>query len=236
MPQMRIVQIPLAVSGPRGVNVFVVVDSKAIVVDSGVPGSAPQILEAMERERIAPADVSLILITHAHIDHIGSAAEMKRVTEAPIAIQTRDAAFLREGGSAPVVPRTPDIARAYEEMTARMGTPPPVAAVEPDIIIEEELPLAQFGIAGRARHAQGHTDGGLVIELDSGEVIVGDLIGGKMGEPLEASLAPFAVDGEALTRSVRDILALDPTRAYAGHGGPFGREQLAKLAEGLDRD
>jgi glyoxylase-like metal-dependent hydrolase (beta-lactamase superfamily II) len=55
----------------------IVRDQKTIIVDTGNPGSAANILAAMKKHQIDPEDVSLILITHSHLDHSGGAAELQ---------------------------------------------------------------------------------------------------------------------------------------------------------------
>ena len=91
----RIVTVPIL---PRGMlNSFLLIGERPVVVDTGVPGSGPKILSALAREGFAPRDVSLILITHRHVDHIGSAASLKRDTGAPVAVQALDAEWLRRG-------------------------------------------------------------------------------------------------------------------------------------------
>ncbi len=64
------------------------------MVDIGVRGSAPKNLPALAREELAPSDVALILITYRHVDHIGSAAAIKRTT---VAIHTLNADGLHHG-------------------------------------------------------------------------------------------------------------------------------------------
>lgn len=95
MSPHRIVTVPIL---PRGmVNSFLLIGERPIVVDTGVPGSAPKILAALAREGFAPGDVSLILITHRHVDHIGSAAAVKQATGAPVAVHALDAEWLGRG-------------------------------------------------------------------------------------------------------------------------------------------
>ena len=95
MSPHRIVTVPIL---PRGmVNSFLLIGERPVVVDTGVPGSAPKVLAALAREGFAPSDVSLILITHRHVDHIGSTAAVKRATGAPVAVHARDAEWLRRG-------------------------------------------------------------------------------------------------------------------------------------------
>ena len=99
MSQHRIVTV--SILPMNMVNSFILVGERSVIVDTGVPGSAPKVLAALAREGIAPRDVSLILITHRHMDHIGSAAELKRATGAPVAVHALDAEWLRQGEGGP---------------------------------------------------------------------------------------------------------------------------------------
>ena len=68
-------------------NTFVVTTDNGVwVIDPGMTQQAGRILNKIRALGRSPEDVRLILLTHGHIDHAGSAAELKRLTGAPIAI------------------------------------------------------------------------------------------------------------------------------------------------------
>ncbi len=50
-----------------------------ILVDAGNPNSADAILDKLKAHGIAPGDIRLIIITHAHVDHFGSAAALREL-------------------------------------------------------------------------------------------------------------------------------------------------------------
>src|SRR2546428_13907053 len=56
-----------------------------VLVDTGLPGSEKRILSTMARLGKQPRKVKLIVLTHRHIDHIGSAAALKKETGASLA-------------------------------------------------------------------------------------------------------------------------------------------------------
>ena len=91
----RIVTVPIL---PLGMlNSYILVGNRPVLVDTGMPGAAPKVGAALAREGFSPTDVSLILITHRHVDHIGGAAALQRATGAPVAIHALDADWLRRG-------------------------------------------------------------------------------------------------------------------------------------------
>ena len=59
----------------RAANAYLVEAPRGLVlVDSGLPGSEKGILKAIAKLGKKPSDLKLILLTHRHLDHIGSAA------------------------------------------------------------------------------------------------------------------------------------------------------------------
>jgi glyoxylase-like metal-dependent hydrolase (beta-lactamase superfamily II) len=74
--------------GPLQCNCTILSDmtsKEAIVVDPGA--DLPRILASIARDQLT---VRQIVITHAHIDHIAGALELKRLTGAPILYNQRD--------------------------------------------------------------------------------------------------------------------------------------------------
>jgi hydroxyacylglutathione hydrolase len=227
MEPAGVIPIALSLEGPRGVNAFLVLGERPVLVDTGVPGSEGRILEVLATVGVEPCDVALILLTHAHGDHTGSAWALKQATGAPVAIQRLDAPHLAAGESAPVEGRTPEARRFVEKMKVRRQANPFVLrAFSADLIIGDELPLTEFGVRGRAIHTPGHTDGGLSVVIDGGDAIVGDLVGSDPKAPGTPAPAMLAVNAEKMDASIKRIVALAPHVVYAGHEGPFTLEQM----------
>jgi hypothetical protein len=83
------------VEGLRVGNAYLVRGADGLlVVDSGIPGSAKRILASIERTGARPSDLRHIVLTHWHPDHMGSAAELRQLTGARIAIHELDAPVL----------------------------------------------------------------------------------------------------------------------------------------------
>lgn len=65
------------VDGVNG-NVYIVSKEKNLtVIDTGMPRSCGKILKCVEKMGRQPTDVSTIVLTHYHIDHVGSAHDLK---------------------------------------------------------------------------------------------------------------------------------------------------------------
>ncbi|WP_442808014.1 MBL fold metallo-hydrolase, partial [Trinickia soli] len=61
-----------------------------VLVDTGTPGSEEKIERALKENGRGFRDVTLIVITHAHTDHAGSAARLRELTGAPILAHVGD--------------------------------------------------------------------------------------------------------------------------------------------------
>ena len=216
-------------------NSFILVGERPILVDTGMPNSEEKILAALAHEGFAPRDVSLILITHRHVDHIGSAAALKRATGAPVAVHALDADGLRRGDGGPRPPT--GLGGRLFDLTGLPGAS--AEPCEPDIIIDRDFALGPYGVPGGVvMHTPGHTYGSVSVLLPNHDVLAGDLaIGGilflggimRLGH---ARKPPFEDDPLVVRQSLLHLLSLDASRFYVGHGGPLTaasvREYLAQ--------
>lgn len=69
-----------------------------IVIDGGLPETAPMILEGIRTLGYRPEDVRILLNSHAHFDHAGGLAALKDATGARVWIHERDADQVERGG------------------------------------------------------------------------------------------------------------------------------------------
>jgi glyoxylase-like metal-dependent hydrolase (beta-lactamase superfamily II) len=65
-------------------NCYIIRHEGMLLVDSGVPKKAGSFKKALDKLNISSDEIQLILITHAHWDHIGSAKEIKKLTGAKV--------------------------------------------------------------------------------------------------------------------------------------------------------
>jgi metallo-beta-lactamase class B len=71
----------------------------AVLIDGGMPQAADMLLRHMASLGVAPGDLKLILPSHAHADHAGPLAELRRRTGARVAANAETAVLLARGGS-----------------------------------------------------------------------------------------------------------------------------------------
>jgi hydroxyacylglutathione hydrolase len=192
-----------------------------IVIDAGMPRQARRIVNAIRALGHSPQDVRLILLTHGHIDHAGSAVALKRFTGAPIAMHRADARLtatrdlkIPPGRNA----RTDVVGRTI----AKFGWAVPLETFTPDVWLEDGQSLRDFGLAARVVQTPGHTAGSISVAFEDGTVFVGDAILNL----LHVSFPLFWEDAAAARASACRIRALQPRVCYSGHGRAFDLNAL----------
>lgn len=84
--------------GVEGVSAFLITTPDGLIlIDGGLPESAPLILDSIRRLGFDPADVKILLNTHAHFDHAGGLAALKAATGAQFIAGEGDRRALESG-------------------------------------------------------------------------------------------------------------------------------------------
>jgi hydroxyacylglutathione hydrolase len=187
-------------------NCYLVADPESEALAIVDPGSEPDAIIA-EIEKSGRTPVA-IWITHAHVDHIGAIAPVKRRYDVPVWLHPLDSALYRVGGRQADLYGIP-----YEE--------PPA----PDAEFAEGATLTLGSLALTVMHAPGHAPGHVVLH-GHGHALVGDcLFAGSIGR----TDLPFSNPAH-LEQSLARIVALPPeTVVYPGHGPTttIGEERIA---------
>ncbi len=184
--------------GPFQENCYVIGDEETgvgAIVDPG--DEATRIALAVEQTNL---EISQILITHAHIDHVGAVAALVDEYSCPV---------LMHADAEPMLKQLPTQALM---MGLRFGKVP---AVDHHIEDEEELEVGGLKLA--SLYTPGHAPGHLAFYVESeGVVFAGDaLFAGSVGRT-----DLFGGNMEVLLRSINErLLTLpDESKVYPGHG------------------
>jgi glyoxylase-like metal-dependent hydrolase (beta-lactamase superfamily II) len=202
-------------------NCYVVeADSGVILIDAGAPGDADIIRSVIDDRKL-----NLILITHAHFDHYGSAAEIRRRTGAPIAIHAADAEHMQRAEThLGNVKGRGKIAAAFLPLVERLYDPEPTEA---DVHLHDGEDLGSYGLDASVVHTPGHTVGSCSLVCGEEAAFVGDLLSTTGGAHLQRY---FAMDWPALVPSLEKVKHYRPALIYAGHGKwAMSREELERL-------
>ena len=184
--------------GPLQCNCSVIGDPathEAIVIDPG--DNIERVTASLDKHKLT---VKQIVITHAHIDHVGGAVKLKKLTGAPILMNQNDVALLK----------MLDVQAAWVGMKS-----PGAVTIDADLGSGDQITVGNLNAS--VIHTPGHTEGSVCIYFPVQEkLIAGDtLFAGSIGR---TDLPGGSLD--KIMRSLHhDVLALpDETLVVPGHG------------------
>jgi hydroxyacylglutathione hydrolase len=203
---------------------YIIQEEGVIMIDGGTPKKAKAFLKGINRTPIKPTDIKLLILTHGHWDHIGSAKDIKEITGAKIAIHKQEKDRLEK--SLKALPSGVTLwGRIFAKIMTMFIPFVHIPATSVDIILgDEEFPLNEFGIAGKVIFTPGHTLGSVSILLDTGEAFVGDLAMNAFPLRLSPGLPIFAEDRHKIRDSWELLLGMGAKKIYPAHGNSFSAE------------
>lgn len=194
-------------------NIYLIkTSSGCILVDTGMPNMDRQLDVAFEKAGVDPKSIQLIVVTHGHLDHVGTITYAKSITDADVLCHQSYAERLEKGEIVPAVAQN-NLGRLMEFMTSLSGTH--FAGVNPDILMEDEFDLSDYGIAGKVIHTPGHSSDSVSIILDNGEALIGDMLRGKAPN---IGIGMFYENEHTLLTSLEKVAAFNPSIVYLSHG------------------
>lgn len=176
---------------PRFVYAFLIYGEEICLIDSGVSGSEKIILDYLKRTGRSPEEISRLVLTHAHPDHIGAAAAIKRICGCTVAAHAAEKAWIED-----------------VDLQARERPVPGFfslvgGSVQVDETLQEgDVLHLESGLALQVLHTPGHSPGSLSLWLaEEGALFTADAV------PIAGDM-PIYQDILASVRSLQRLAAI----------------------------
>jgi glyoxylase-like metal-dependent hydrolase (beta-lactamase superfamily II) len=221
-------------------------DGNWVLVDTGIPGSAPAIRSAARARFGGSGRPACIIMTHGHFDHVGALEVLANEWNVPVYAHAAEHPYLDGTKSYP--PANPQVGGGMLAALSPLFPTKPVNVGSRlyDLPIDHSVP---FLLGWKWIHTPGHTPGHVSLWRSIDRILVaGDAFITTRQESVYAAVvqAPemhgppmyFTPDWPSAKTSVQELAALAPEIVITGHGaamqGSEMRKALNELAERFD--
>ena len=214
----------------RGANVILIVEEELTLIDSGLRGSSPHIIDFIHHLGRSPEEISLIILTHNHLDHVGAVAELKQLTSAKVAIHKADISDIENQpprtGARQRKPLNPLSTTLRSVFSIKFGD------VDIQLVDGEVLkPLGGLEVI----HTPGHTPGSIsLFSRQNKLLVVGDALR-KRRKILQLPPKMASSDLAQAIDSIKRIAQLDFDILCLGHGLPLSDDAHTKIQDLIER-
>jgi len=214
----------------RSTNIFLIVEEKLTLVDTGFRGSAGKIADYISRLGRSIKELDLIIITHNHLDHVGGLPELRKMTPAKVAAGKADLSESESG-------------LPYPRCYLKLMHIPPIAIFRPLVYAnpsEGDIHLVGGEVLSplsglKVIQTPGHTPGSISLFSPKKKLlIVGDTLNNRLKAlrlpPKDiSSNLPQAID------SVKRLAQIDFDILCCGHGKPIIGGASARVRDWIER-
>lgn len=221
------------VDGIRGCHVYIIVDDGITIVDTGMGGNEKTILSTVKALGYGPSDIKRIIITHSHMDHIGSLRALSDASKATVLAGDADADVI-EGKKPAIAPKMPMPIGLVMPLLLRLFKSEPVP-VDRRLKDGDKIPvlggLMTVGLPG-------HSPGNIGLYCPSQKLLFSSdtlrMKGDEFIKPLN-----YDVEKAMSLGSIKKMGSLDYEIMLSGHNRPImtgAAKKVAAYAEKLSRE
>lgn len=176
----------------RFVYSYLIFGDEICLIDSGVSSSEKVIFDYLEKSGHAPEDLSLLILTHSHPDHIGSAQSIQRISGCEIAAHEGEKSWIE------------DVDLQFKERPVPNFFFLVEGSVQVDHVLED-MDVVELGseINLKVIHTPGHSKGSISIHIPSERVLItGDAV------PIQGDL-PIYDDFNGSIHSIEMLMGVE---------------------------
>ncbi len=194
-----------------------------VLVDCGSVLNRGRLRRVLAESGCRPGDIELVVVTHADFDHAGNCGWLQRTFRAPVALHPAELPAVTGNMFDNRARRTGPLLRGVVRVLGWWFGRPFV----PDVLLDEETDLSEYGLDARLLFLPGHSQGSVGVLTADGDLFCGDLLTNARGEPVKNWLVDVP---EEMDASVKKLAALGVRTVYPGHGQPFAWSDFTKRA------
>jgi len=91
---------PIYFVGTMGLSSWLITTPRGhVLLNTGMPSSGPMIADSIRQLGFSPEEIRIIIFSHAHVDHVGAVAFMKKLSGASVLAMEQEAELLQSGGA-----------------------------------------------------------------------------------------------------------------------------------------
>lgn len=200
------------------VNCYIVADNgRAILIDTGRTKYREKILEKCKEFH-----VSLIVLTHGHMDHCQNAAYLAGALQIPIAMSEKDINLIPDNRKQPLSAKTL-LGKMVLSVSLSSFEKDSLETFEPAIYLKNGDDLSDYGIEAEIEELPGHTKGSIGVKMED-SLFVGDALM-NMFYP---TISMLYTEEQEMLESARYISELGEKTIYFGHGKPKRNRKWVK--------
>lgn len=193
------------------VNCYIVVDNdRAILIDTGRRKYQKKILE-----KCREFNVSLIVLTHGHLDHCQNAAYLAKILNIPVAMSEKDINMIPDNRKQSMLAKT-FLGKIVLSVSLSSFEKDSLDVFEPTIYLNSGDKLNEYGVDAKVVELPGHTEGSIGLEIEGDKLFVGDALM-NMFYP---TISMLYTDEEKMLESAKYIAKMGEKTIYFGHGKP----------------
>ncbi|MGC8586436.1 MAG: MBL fold metallo-hydrolase [Candidatus Micrarchaeia archaeon] len=203
-------------------NSYLVKSGATVLIDSGMPHNGKKIIAFVKSIGIDLKEIKYILLTHAHLDHAGSADFLRKQTGAKIAIHKSDAPYLTGE-------RNFAMPKGFAWVIFKAFGPLIAKHFKPDILLNDNDAIGEFSVISMP----GHTEGSVAFyHIPSKSLFIGDTLNTEQGF-LALPAERYNLSTEMVKNSLKDFASsgIVFNNLFPGHGEPIIGNAQSKVEE-----